>query len=122
MLEAAAGDTSTRFYFTWNNIGYAFLSGNPSDFANTMNPWLTTYLTNNAPANRLGFIYADFLGSSSYGGAALLKAIIQHNHKYVYQGRTRCSTTAPSGTDTGADISADEYADDGTVYVKERTF
>lgn len=111
MLEAAAGDTSTRFYFTWNNIGYAFLSGNPSDFANTMNPWLTTYLTNNAPANRLGFIYADFLGSSSCGGAALLKAIIQHNHKYVYQGRSRCSTTAPSGTDTDADISADEYAD-----------
>lgn len=122
MLETAAGDTSSRFYFTWNNIGYALFFGNPSDFANTMNPWLTTYLTTNAPANRLGFIYADFLGSSSYGGAALLKAIIQHNHKYVYQGRSRCSTTASSGTDTGVDISADEYANGGTVYVKHQGY
>lgn len=118
MLEAAAGDTSPRFYFTWNNIAYSLLGGNPSDFAATMNPKLTTYLTGSAPAERLGFIYADFIGSSSNGGAALLKAIIQHNHKYVYKGRTRKASTG--GTGTGAEVIGDEYADDSEVFAKER--
>ena len=118
MLEAAAGDSSPRFYFTWNNIAYSFLGGNPSDYAETMNPWLTNYLTGSAPAERLGFIYADFIGSSSNGGAALLKAIIQHNHKYVYKGRTRKASTG--GTGTGAEVIGDEYADDSEVFVKER--
>ena len=58
------------------------------------------------------------MGSSSYSGNTLLKAIIAQNIKYVYKNRTRCSTSAASGDDTGADISTDEYANDGTVYVK----
>ena len=118
MLEAAAGDTSPRFYFTWNNIAYSVLGGNPSDFADTMNPLLTTYLTSTAPAERLGFIYADFIGSSSYGGAALLKAIIQHNHKYVYKGRTRKASAGSAGT--GINVAGDEYADDSEVFAKKR--
>ena len=113
MLEKAAKDSSTRFYFTWNNI-----ANSPSTYANTMNPWLTNYLTGSAPAERLGFIYADFIGSSSNGGAALLKAIIQHNHKYVYKGRTRKASTG--GTGTGAEVIGDEYADGSEVYAKER--
>ena len=118
MLEAAAGDTSPRFYFTWNNIAYSFGSGNPSDFAATMNPWLTGYINNNAPAERLGYIYGDFVGSQSYGGAALLKAIINHNYKYVYKGRTRRASASATGT--GANVAGDEYADDSEVFVKRR--
>ncbi len=118
MLGKAANDNSTRFYFTWNNMAYSLLSGNPSDWAATMNPWLTNYV-NNAQADRLGLIYADFIGSTSNGGAALLKAIIQHNYKYVYKNRTR-NTAAAGGTDTGVDVAGDEYADDSEVFAKQR--
>ena len=118
MLEKAANDSSPRFFFTWNNIAWVSGTTYPSNYASTMNPWLTGYINNTAPAERLGYIYADFIGSSSNGGAALLKAIIQHNHKYVYKGRTRKTTSG--GTGTGANVAGDEYADDSEVFAKER--
>jgi hypothetical protein len=61
----------------------------------------------------------DFLFSSSQKGDQMFELIHRQNYKYVYKGRTRCSS-ASSGTDTGADISADEYADGGNVYAKKR--
>lgn len=117
-LNKAMNDGSPRWFYIFNSLGYKVLGDNPSGYASTMNPWLTTYINNTASANRLGFIFADFIGSSSNGGAALLKAIIQHNHKYVYKGRTR-NVASGDGTDTGVDVSSDEYADDGTVYSKK---
>ena len=60
----------------------------------------------------------DFLFSSTQKGDQMFELIHQQNYKYVYKNRTRCSTASASGDDTGADISSDEYADDGTVYVK----
>lgn len=118
MLGKATADSSTRWYFTWNNIAYKVLGNNPSGYAATMNPWLTSYITNNVSANRLGMVYADFIGSSSNGGAALLTAIINHNFKYVYLGRTRCKSSSATGT--GANVAGDEYADDTEVFVKRR--
>jgi len=60
----------------------------------------------------------DFLFSSSYYGDQMFDLIHKQNFKYVYKNRTRCSSES-AGEDTGADISSDEYADDGTVYIKK---
>ena len=41
------------------------------------------------PAGPLCYVYADYMGSQSNGGAALLSAIIAQNYKYVFSGRSR---------------------------------
>lgn len=116
LLDMASANTNhTRFHYTFTSC-----ANSPSSYASVQNPAAATHIgTLTGPT---GYVYGDFMGSSSYSGSTLLKAIVAQNLKYVYKNRTRCSTTAPSGTDTGADISADEYADDSQVYVKERTF
>lgn len=116
LLNLASANTDhKRFHYTFTSVANSITSS-----ANTQNPAAATHIgTLTGPT---GYVYGDFMGSSSYSGNTLLKAIVAQNLKYVYKNRTRCSTTAPSGTDTGADISADEYADDSQVYVKERTF
>lgn len=122
MLDMASSNTNNgRLHYTFTSVAWKLFGSSISTHANTQNPAVATYIANTltGPA---GYVYADYIGSSSYSGSTLLKAIVAQNLKYVYKNRTRCSTTAPSGTDTGADISADEYADDGTVYVKEKTF
>ena len=90
-----------------------------TDQANTQKPAAASYITNTitGPA---GYVYADFMGSSSYSGSTLLKAIIEQNAKYVYKNRTRCAAASASGDDTGVDISSDEFADDGTVYSRRQ--
>jgi hypothetical protein len=60
------------------------------------------------------------MGSSSNSGQTLLKAVIEQNYKYVYKNRTRCAVSSASGTDTGVDISSDEYADGGMVYSRRQ--
>ena len=69
---------------------------------------------------RFGIMMTDFLFSSGQYGDKMFNLIHEQNYKYVYQKRTRCNRDASSGTDTGADISSDEYADDTQVYVKGR--
>ena len=113
LLDLASANTDrSHFHYTFTSVANSITSS-----ANTQNPAAATYITNTltGPA---GYVYGDYMGSSSYSGQTLLKAIIAQNLKYVYKNRTRCTT--PSGTDTDVDISADEYADDGTVYVKKQ--
>lgn len=116
--QLSLASTNTNHY----NYNYTFTSiaNNPSSYASTMNPATVTIINN--LTGPLCYVYADFIGSSNYSGQTLLKAIIAQNYKYVYKNRTRCSTAVASGTDTGVDISADEYADGGTVYAKQQNF
>lgn len=116
LLNLASANTDhKRFHYTFTSVANSITSS-----ANTQNPAAATHIgTLTGPT---GYVYGDYMGSSSYGGNTLLKAIIAQNLKYVYKNRTRCSIIAPSGDDTGADISADEYADGSQVFVKERTF
>lgn len=111
LLNLASANTDhKRFHYTFTSV-----ANNITSSANTQNPAAATHIgTLTGPT---GYVYSDFMGSSNYSGTTLLKAVIDQNYKYVYKDRTRC-TTAPSGTDTGVDISTDEYADDETVYVK----
>ena len=113
LLDLASANTNrARFHYTFTSVANSITSQ-----ANTQNPAAATYITNTL-TGPTGYVYGDFMGSSSYSGNTLLKAIVAQNLKYVYKNRSRCSTTASAGDDTGAAISADEYADDGTVYVK----
>lgn len=112
LLDLASANTDHKhFHYTFTSVANSITSS-----ATTQNPAAATHIgTLTGPT---GYVYGDFMGSSSYSGNTLLKAIVAQNLKYVYKNRSRCSTTAPSGTDTGVDISTDEYADGGTVYVK----
>lgn len=113
LLDLASANTDhKRFHYTFTSVANSITSS-----ANTQNPAAATYITGTL-TGPTGYVYGDFMGSSSYSGSTLLKAIVAQNLKYVYKNRTRCSTSAASGDDTGADISTDEYANDGTVYVK----
>lgn len=69
---------------------------------------------------RFGIMFTDYLFSSDQYGDQIYDLIRNQNYKYVYQNRTRFADETASGTDTGADVSSDEYADGGEVYVKVR--
>ncbi|MBR5963987.1 MAG: hypothetical protein IK000_07560 [Bacteroidaceae bacterium] len=88
MLDLASANTSSyRYHYTYTSIAGA-LTSSLTSHANVMNPWTANYITNSL-TGPTGYVYADYMGSSSYGGSALLKAIIGQNYKYVYQGRSR---------------------------------
>lgn len=118
MLDMASSNTNNgRLHYTFTSVAWKVFGSSISTHANTQNPAAATYIANTL-TGPTGYVYGDYMGSSSNSGNTLLKAIIAQNIKYVYKNRTRCSTSAASGDDTGADISTDEYANDGTVYVK----
>jgi hypothetical protein len=56
--------------------------------AETQNPAAASYISNSltGPA---GYVYADFMGSASYSGASLLRAIVEQNYKYVFEGKKK---------------------------------
>lgn len=111
MLDLASANTNkARFHYTFTSVANSITSS-----ANTQNPAAATYIgTLTGPT---GYVYSDFMGSSSYSGQTLLNAVINQNYKYVYKGRTRITTV--SGDNTGASVSSDEFADGGQVYSRK---
>ena len=88
MLDYASSNTNrARFHYTYTSIGKA-LAGTPASLANAQNTYAATYISGTL-TGPTGYVYADYIGSSSYSGATLLKAVIDQNYKYVYKGRTR---------------------------------
>ena len=85
---ASANEDRSHFHFTYTSVAWKLLGSAISTHANTQNPAAATYITNTltGPA---GYVYADFMGSSSYSGQTLLKAVIDQNYKYVFKGRSR---------------------------------
>ena len=62
-------------------------ANSPASYADTMNPAATNIIK---PLNGpLCYVYADYMGSASHGGAALLKAVIDQNLKYVFRNSSR---------------------------------
>ena len=89
MLNLASANTDrSKFHFTYTSVAWKLLGSSISSHANTQNPAAATYIsgTLTGPA---GYVYADYMGSSSYSGSTLLKAVIDQNYKYVFKGRTR---------------------------------
>jgi len=79
---ASANENRARFHYTFTSVANSITSS-----ANTQNPAAATYI--NGLTGPTGYVYADFMGSSSYSGQTLLKAVIEQNYKYVFKGRTR---------------------------------
>lgn len=84
LLDLASANTNrARFHYTFTSVANSITSS-----ANTQNPAVATYISNTL-TGPTGYVYADFMGSSSYSGQTLLKAVIEQNYKYVFKGRTR---------------------------------
>lgn len=83
MLLKSSGNT------TYKNIHFNYCSSanNPANYAKATNPVISEYLTGDNISGPTGYILADYIGSSSNGGAELLSAIINQNYRYVYNGR-----------------------------------
>ena len=115
----AANETNAGYTFV-NNVNIAGTLSNISSLSTSMNTAFLGSSTFTTHTGKFCIMMTDFLFSSSQKGDQMFELIHKQNYKYVYKNRTRCSTASPSGTDTGADISADEYADGSTVYVKQK--
>ena len=84
LLDLASSNTDrSHFHYTFTSVANSITSS-----ANTQNPAAAQYISETL-TGPTGYVYADFMGSSSYGGQALLKAVIEQNYKYVFKGRSR---------------------------------
>ena len=88
MLDMASTNTNrARFHYVYTSIAGTFFSS-LTGHAAVMNPYTASYISNSL-SGPTGYVYADYMGNASNGGAELLKAVVAQNYKYVYKGRTR---------------------------------
>ena len=84
LLDLASSNTDrSHFHYTFTSVANSITSS-----ANTQNPAAAQYISGTL-TGPTGYVYADFMGSNSYSGQALLKAVIEQNYKYVFKGRSR---------------------------------
>lgn len=115
----AANETNAGYTFV-NNTNIAGTLSDISSLSQSMNQEFLNSSTFKNHTGKFCIMMTDFLFSSTQKGDEMFELIHKQNYKYVYKNRTRCSTASASGTDTGVDISSDEYADDGTVYSRRQ--
>lgn len=117
----AAEETNAGYTFVNNtNSTYGQTLPNVSSIATEVNTAVLGSSTFKNHTGKFGIMMTDFLFSSSQKGDQMFELIHQQNYKYVYKNRTRCAAASVSGTDTGVDISSDEYADGTTVFSREQ--
>ena len=122
----AANETNAGYIYVNNTncikgssvFGTIVINTNLTTSAAAVNEAVLASSTFKSHTGRFGIMMTDFLFSSDQKGDEMFELIHKQNYKYVYKNRSRCSTASTSGTDTGVDISTDEYADNGAVYVK----
>ena len=115
----AANETNAGYTFVNNtNSTYGETLPNVSSIATEVNTAVLADAAFKGHAGKFSIMFTDFLFSSTNKGDQMFELIHKQNYKYVYKNRTRCISA--SGTDTGVDISTDEYADDGTVYSRRQ--
>lgn len=114
----AAMETNAGYTFV-NNTNISSGTNNVSNYANSVNSAILASTSFTEHTGRFGIMMTDFLFSSAQKGDQIFDLIHKQNYKYVYKNRTRRAASA-SGTDTGLQISSDEYADGSQVYAKHR--
>jgi len=130
MLQISSNNTEKKnFHYNFLSSAYQILGNTPSGYASSTNPEISTYLNGNNISGPAGYVYADFIGSSSNGGAALLTAIINQNYRYVYKGRSISDKPSDDNWDfaQGSDVNwtkagnwSDAYGTtNGEVHVTE---
>lgn len=103
MLVTSSNNTEKKyFHYNFCSSAYNLLGKAPGEHANATNPDITSYLNGGNITGPTGYVYADYIGSSSNGGADLLTAIVNQNYRYVYNGR---STSDKAPTDVNWDLS-----------------
>ena len=112
-----AKETDAGYTFV-NNVNIAGTLSNISDLSTSMNNAVLSSTTFTNHTGKFGIMMVDFLHSSSQHGDEMFELIHKQNYKYVYQKRTR--NTSSSATGTGVEIAGDENADNSEVYAKER--
>lgn len=87
MLRMSSANTEKKnFYYNFCSSAYKVGGRTPGQYANTTNPVITGFLSDGNITGPTGYLYADFIGSSSNGGAELLSAIVEQNYRYVFNG------------------------------------
>lgn len=82
LLEIASANTDrARYHYT-----YTSSANSPQSYAKSQNPQVAEYIVGTL-TGPTGYVYGDYMGSSSVTGEDLLKAVINQNYKYVFQGR-----------------------------------
>ena len=88
MLDLASANTNrTRFHYVYTSIAGTLFSS-LTGHAAVINPYTANYISNSLQGPT-GYVYADYMGNASNGGAELLKAVVAQNYKYVFSGRSR---------------------------------
>ncbi len=75
---------NNKYCYTFLSIAWqtSSLFTTPKKYAAKVNPRITAYIEGNRKP--LGYVYADFMSSSTCGGKALFQAIVEHNWKYAF--------------------------------------
>lgn len=117
----APNETNAAYTFV-NNTNIAGTLSDISSLSTSMNAAVLGSSTFTGHTGKFGIMMTDFLFSTSQKGDQMFELIHKQNYKYVYKKRSRCEISSHSGAYTGVDISADEYANGGTVYVKHQGY
>lgn len=80
---------ANRIYFNSTNVAYRLLTSDSqiTKTAKAVNEAILNSATFQNSTGRWGIISSDYIGDSRYSGDQLLKMIIDHNYKYLFQGR-----------------------------------
>lgn len=94
LVKSALNTSSTNtdrshFHINYTSSAYKLFGSAPQTHAEKTNPVIASYLSNGAISGPTGYVMSDYIGSEKASGKDLLKAIIEQNYRYVYQGRTR---------------------------------
>lgn len=90
MLGLSSANTNrARFHFNYTSSAYKLAGKAPLTYAKATNPVIASYLSDGNISGPTGYILGDDMGASSNDGFTLLKAIVEQNYRYVFNGRSR---------------------------------
>lgn len=82
-LDAANGDKSSMWYYTFMNVAWTLFGSVPSTYAKTHNAYVYDLLQGDTYNSRLGIVFYDYCGDTNHT-SGLLPALIAQNYKYLY--------------------------------------
>lgn len=96
MLEISSQNTAKKnYHFNFTSSAYKLFGSAPATYASQTNPVIANYLNEGNIEGPTGYVYGDFMGSTSNGGKELLQAIVNQNYRYAFKGRGRSEQNKP---------------------------
>lgn len=84
LAYSTSNTTPSRHHFNYTSIAMGITNLSIGNAAKTMNPYAASAI--DKATGPTGFVYGDFMGSSSHSGDRLVRSIIDNNHRYAYTG------------------------------------